>query len=117
MGLISYSLYLIHFPIFSISRRILNFEYYNIKIILVLISLVTSIILFKFIEKPFRKKILILKSIIFLHFSIINYFNLNFSIIKNKGFEKRLKLNEFQEKVIVKKKILLFRNTILKNQI
>ena len=105
LGLISYSLYLIHFPIFSISRRILNFEYYNIKIILVLISLVTSIILFKFIEKPFRKKNFDFKKVSFFCIFLLSIILiLNFSIIKNKGFEKRLKLNEFQEKVIVKKK-------------
>jgi len=104
LGLISYSLYLIHFPIFSLSRRILNFENYDVKIMLIIISLIVSFILFKFIEIPLRKKNFNFKIVSFICiFLLLIIFGINFSIIRNEGYIKRLGLNSFQERSILKK--------------
>ena len=57
IGLISYSLYLWHFPIFSFAR-IIGLEEQNIiiKLVLILFSICLSILTYFFIEKPARKK-------------------------------------------------------------
>tara|TARA_B110000444_G_scaffold10752_1_gene9179 strand:+ start:673 stop:2607 length:1935 start_codon:yes stop_codon:yes gene_type:complete len=67
IGLISYSLYLWHFPIFAFSR-ILEFDpSITNKLIQISLSFILAIISYKFIEKPFRKKgLLSLKTIILL---------------------------------------------------
>lgn len=59
LGLISYSLYLIHWPLFAFGK--LYFEVYTIKlkIFLIFVSLTLSFISWKFIEQPFRKKAII----------------------------------------------------------
>ena len=58
IGLISYSLYLWHYPIFSFYRNIFFFNpsSINSKIFVVLLLFVTSFLSYKFIEIPFRKK-------------------------------------------------------------
>ena len=73
-GLISYSLYLWHFPIFAFAR-ITNFieqEDILIKLLLGLITVLLSILSYIFIEKPFRNKSYkfssIIKFLIFLFF-------------------------------------------------
>jgi hypothetical protein len=57
IGLISYSLYLWHYPILSFAR-ISNFFYYSNlnKFLLYLILIIISILTYFFIEKPFRNK-------------------------------------------------------------
>ena len=66
IGLISYSLYLWHVPIFSIFRSHFdyNLDYYE-KFFLILLTLIISILSYKFIEKPFRNKKNFNKKIIF----------------------------------------------------
>ena len=92
VGLISYSLYLWHYPIFAISR-ITEFTQGNIfnKLILIILIFSLSILSYLFIERPFRDKSkLNLRNfilIIFSIFSIIFFINLN--IIKNKGYADR----------------------------
>ena len=56
IGLISYSLYLWHFPIFSFAR-IIGISESNIlfKLILILISIILSFVTFKYVEKPARR--------------------------------------------------------------
>ena len=71
MGLISYSLYLFHFPIFSFPRAIQVFDEYNnlMKILLILLSIIIYIFSYFLIEKIFRnKKILKRKTIYILTF-------------------------------------------------
>ncbi len=92
IGLFSYSLYLWHYPIFAFSR-ITDFFYSDIvnKLLLGLILIITSMISYYFIEKPFRNKkykfkilfILILFSIFMLVFG-------NLNIIFKDGYKNRL---------------------------
>ena len=56
IGLISYSLYLWHYPIFAIARNKSNLFFDNYKIELLLLSIVLSIFSYFFIEKKFRNK-------------------------------------------------------------
>ena len=91
LGLISYSLYLWHYPIFSFARnlRIAQgiVEYSLIGILIFLISIIS----YFFIEKPFRDKKFISNKV-FIKFFIISLSFLilsSFIIIKNKGFKNR----------------------------
>ena len=69
LGLISYSLYLWHHPIFSFSKILgLNNDDITIKIFLIIVSIIFAYLSFKFIEQNFRnrkfkfKKLLVLSS-------------------------------------------------------
>ena len=59
IGLISYGLYLWHFPIFAFSR--IKYEYLSneFKVILLVISFLLSVITYYSVERPFRKNIVI----------------------------------------------------------
>ena len=107
VGLISYSLYLYHYPIFAFSR-ITEFSTgsFNKQIFIALTILVLSILTYFIVEKPFRNRKLInikfaLSTLFVLQFSIIFF---NFSTIKNNGFMKRFpaiitkNLGVYQEK-------------------
>jgi len=97
IGLISYSLYLLHYPIFAFSR-ITSFTDANIfkKLILVGVVFILSIFSYFFIEKLARLKLklnnfltIILITIFFLIFN-------NISILITNGYEKRFyKNNDF----------------------
>ncbi len=92
IGLISYSLYLWHYPIFSFAR-ITDFFYGDTinKISIVLIIFIFSIISYYFIEKPFRNKknkFKILFSIILVGISILVIINLK--IIFKDGYKNRV---------------------------
>ena len=92
LGLISYSFYLIHFPVFAFSR-ILGFIMKNdnfLKIILIIISLIIATISFKFIETPFRKKIKFEKIIKIILISIGLLIAFNFYMIFSDGLKKRV---------------------------
>ena len=58
VGLISYSLYLYHYPIFSFSRYYSLISGYNLygKIAIMLVIFLISYLSYSFIEKPFRNK-------------------------------------------------------------
>jgi peptidoglycan/LPS O-acetylase OafA/YrhL len=78
IGLISYSLYLWHYPFFSFYRNIYFFypSSINSKIFVVLLLFVTSFLSYKFIEKPFRIKgiinlYLIIKFLFFIYLFLI----------------------------------------------
>ena len=89
IGLISYSLYLWHYPIFAFAR--LNDLFQNNILFCILLTFILSTISYYFIEKPARNKNNKLKIIltliaIFLFVLIISNFN---NILKN-GYEERL---------------------------
>ena len=95
IGLISYSLYLWHYPFFAFSRIIFDnsHQYINlIKLVVPLIILIVSILTYFLIEKPFRNKLLVPRKIFFIILASFFIFILllNLSVIKNNGFTKRL---------------------------
>ena len=91
IGLISYSLYLWHYPIFAFSR-ITEFTESNIfkEIFIVILIFILSIISYFFIEQPARNKRHNFKSIFYL---IIFFYSLliifNFNVISKKGHKQR----------------------------
>ncbi len=104
IGLISYSLYLWHYPIFAFSR-IIDFFHENllIKFLLIIFSLILSIFSYYFIERPFRNKKNKFRSIIYLLSSFILILVIfNLSVYNNDGYK-----NRFPEILDVKKKIIL----------
>ncbi|MDC0896153.1 acyltransferase family protein [Candidatus Pelagibacter sp.] len=65
IGLISYSLYLWHQPLFAFSKTYFGSIELNYKLLLIFISLIVSIFSYLYIEQPFRnKKIINLKKFI-----------------------------------------------------
>ena len=96
IGLISYSLYFWHYPIFAFVRMI-EFTNGSIfkKLLLGVIILLLSIFSYYFIERPARNKKLKFKVILFpivISFFVLIIFNSNI-IVKN-GFEKRMYIND-----------------------
>ena len=91
-GLISYSLYLWHYPIFAFAR-VTGFIQQNdisIKLLLGIIILFLSILSYFFVEKPFRNKKYKFNLIIKILVTIILFICIfNITSIYKKGFEKR----------------------------
>ena len=93
IGLISYSLYLWHYPIFAFARisELTPKGDILIKLFFGILILILSIFSFFFIERPFREKNNKFKTVIsFIIISIIIIIILNLSIIINNGFKNRL---------------------------
>ena len=90
LGLISYSLYLWHYPIFAFSRYLENITGNHINVFLILLILfLLSIFSYYFVEKPFRNKSnkkLPLK-IIFLSIFLVTF--INSLIIFKQGYKDR----------------------------
>lgn len=84
-GLISYPLYLLHFPLFTFVRfeDLINNEFY-LKILLGISLILLSHFVYNYIEKPFRKKISVKFFLFFLFSSyiIFSYF-VAITILKN----------------------------------
>ena len=99
IGLISYSLYLWHYPIFSFANHLEIFFSNNLgKFLLIIITFILSIFTYYFIEQPARK----LKSLKIVFFSLIIFSTIivTYSItsILMDGFSKRIKVKNYQEK-------------------
>jgi peptidoglycan/LPS O-acetylase OafA/YrhL len=120
IGLISYSLYLFHWPIITYYNSFYIAELnYVIKILLLIFSLFLSAINYELIEKKIRNlsfKFISLKSFFLLATVIISMFVLNYLIIKNNGLPNRIshEKNEFINLINDEIKV---RNNFLKNNI
>ena len=105
IGLISYSFYLWHYPIFAYARYLQLNDFENnilLKLSLILISFLISIFTFLFIEKKFRNPQFNLSKC--MYFFIISIFLIiSFSVItiKNEGYVKRLNLSKFQKEFVM----------------
>jgi peptidoglycan/LPS O-acetylase OafA/YrhL len=99
-GLISYSLYLWHYPIFAFSRIIdINLDDNFSKLILVLITIVLSIFSYFFIERPSRNKNYSFKKILkIIILSVLILLIINILIIFNTKSKFLIKTNFYQEK-------------------
>jgi len=91
IGLISYSLYLWHYPIFAFASVNDFFQETTIsKVLLILITFFLSVFSYNYIERPFRnKKLSFKKNLIYLSILIITLFVFNMKIIQEKGFKTR----------------------------
>ena len=90
VGLISYSLYVWHYPIFAFARQIQFFDESISKKLIIGVTIVLSVISYYFIEKPFRsKKYNFLKISIVLSISILILIVFNSKSIFEEGFKKR----------------------------
>lgn len=92
-GLISYSLYLWHYPIISFSNKLLFEINLNIKIILFLLSIIVSYFSYYFIEKKLR--IHFRHAYYFVAFFICGSLILIFLFITSNGYPQRIKASEF----------------------
>tara|TARA_B100000767_G_scaffold239608_1_gene234928 strand:+ start:337 stop:2199 length:1863 start_codon:yes stop_codon:yes gene_type:complete len=93
MGLISYSAYLWHQPLFAFTRhRFLGETSDLLLIALCFFSLVMAWFSWRFIEKPFRNKHIFLRKHIFLFslLGIICFGAIGFLLHANKGFSERI---------------------------
>ncbi len=90
LGLISYSLYLIHWPVITLYKYIkVEKLIVSEKIIILLLSIFLSFLSLKIIEKPFRSKLNGIKICILISLSFLLIF-FSSSIISKNGFVERL---------------------------
>ena len=95
IGLISYSLYLWHYPIFAYAR-ITDFVQGDVfrKLFIALVIIILSILTYFFIERPARNKKNQLKSILIILFSFyLVLISTNLLIVKNNGYKKERNIN------------------------
>lgn len=92
LGLISYSLYLWHFPIFAFARLQNLSLSVSDKIVLCLLSLVLSIASYHCVEKPFRSRSFTSRKPVFITLSIASVIiiAIQTTIVANAGFNSRL---------------------------
>ena len=119
-GKLSYSLYLIHYPIIFFERKYFNIDinFYLKIFIIILISTFLSYLSFKLFESPLRKKNNIKLSIftitLLIFFSLlINIFN-----FKSYGYQNNFnKINKKYNNILLKKyeNLVRERNNLLKN--
>ena len=119
-GKLSYSLYLIHYPIIIFEKKYFNIDinFYLKIFIIILISTFLSYLSFKLFESPLRKKSnikLSIVTIILLIFfsSIINFFN-----FKSYGYQSDYnKINKNYNNILLKKyeNLVSERDDLLKN--
>ncbi len=113
IGLISYSLYLWHYPIFAFAREINFFDGSIIKILTIgMIIVIASLFSYYFIEKEFRNKNNKFKKVIsYILFFLILLFSLNISVVWFKGFGDRFNYN-FSGQLIEKESRTIVENLI-----
>jgi peptidoglycan/LPS O-acetylase OafA/YrhL len=92
IGLISYSLYLWHYPIFAFGRMVNASPAWQDKLVWVVLTFVLSIVTYFFVEKPFRNrtKISRKKLLVYLASAAVLIFAVSYFSIVNKGFISRL---------------------------
>jgi len=115
IGLISYSLYLWHYPIFSFAR-ITEFTQGNLfkKLLLGIFIIILSVFSYYFIERPARDKsnrFKFLISLILISISILVIVNIN--IVQKNGYKDRL--SEIFLKNLSEKPLTLLKNSDGKN--
>jgi len=99
IGLISYSLYLWHYPIFAFDR-VTSFTQGSLfnKLFLGIIIVPVSILSYYFIERPFRNKhykFKIILSLIIISISVLVIFN--FNSVQNNGYKDRFYISDKYE--------------------
>ena len=102
-GLISYSLYLWHYPILSLSERIIFNQGIDTKFYLIILSIFLSYLSYFFLEKKLKKdfKITIIFSFSFLILSVV----LVYSIISSLGYPERLNITKFYKQNLLDIKV------------
>lgn len=92
IGLISYSLYLWHYPVFAFGRMINTAPDLSDKLSWFAISFILSFISYRLIEKPFRNKTVFNRRslVIYLGLTATLIFILNAVVIHKKGLSSRL---------------------------
>ena len=123
IGLISYSLYLWHFPIFAFDR-ITDFSSQSLinKIIVIFSFILISIISYFFVEKPSRRSIKFKNLFYIISISIVFIILMNSIVISKNGFPNRLmnalSFNHIDSSKMIQKetgKLINNRNTVLLN--
>ncbi|CAA0107503.1 O-acetyltransferase OatA [Halioglobus japonicus] len=91
IGLISYALYLWHYPIFAFFRLEGLFDSNIGRIVAIIMTFILSAASVKFIEKPLRSKNTLSNAKFFLLIGSVSafVFVFSFAVIQNKGFENR----------------------------
>ncbi|MEX0334991.1 acyltransferase family protein, partial [Vibrio tubiashii] len=99
IGLISYSLYLWHFPIFAFSRlgdkQLTNYDKWE----LIVLTFILSVVSYFFVERPFRKKIKIKQLIIFFVISFLMIVLGALYVIRAEGIATKFRLG-FEPNII-----------------
>ena len=102
IGLLSYSLYIFHYPLFAFARII--FDKNDNEIILIIVKIFLpiflyfiSLISYQYIEKTSRNKKIVPAKVFYSLFLLVIIFilTINFYIIKNKGFEKNWSVESY----------------------
>ena len=90
-GLISYSLYLWHYPIFAYLRYIDLFNTLQIKLLSIVLVIILSILSYYFIEKPFRNKNIVSTKLLITYVltGAIILLSFSFYTLKTEGFKNR----------------------------
>ena len=115
IGLISYSLYLWHYPIFAFARitQFAQGSLFN-KLLLGIITVILSTFTYYFVERPFRDKknnFKVLLSLILISISVLVVMNIN--VIQKNGYKDRF--TEILQKIGIEKPWNLLKDSEGKN--
>ena len=98
IGLISYSLYLWHYPIFSFANHLEIFFNNNLgKFFLVIITFILSAFTYYFIEQPARKTITVKRFFSLLIIFFVTVVTYSVTTIVMEGFLNRIKVKNYQK--------------------